>query len=90
MWHLFPVLVPAELRPAFVRHLGEAKVTTGIHYPELINRQRALAAVPHEVLRPLSRAEEYCRCEVSLPIHPYLTQREIQRVLEAVNGWQPR
>jgi dTDP-3-amino-3,4,6-trideoxy-alpha-D-glucose transaminase len=90
VWHLFPVLVPAELRPAFVRHLDEAQVATGIHYPELINRQRALAAAPHEVLRPLSRAEEYCRCEVSLPIHPYLAQHEIQRVLDAVNGWQPR
>jgi dTDP-3-amino-3,4,6-trideoxy-alpha-D-glucose transaminase len=90
VWHLFPVLVPAELRPAFVRHLGEAQVTTAIHYPELIHRQRALAGVPHEVLRPLARAVEYCQCEVSLPIHPYLTHREIERVLDAVNSWQPR
>jgi dTDP-3-amino-3,4,6-trideoxy-alpha-D-glucose transaminase len=90
VWHLFPVLVPAELRAGFLRHLGEAKVRAAIHYPELIHRQRALAEVPHEVLRALPRAEEYCRCEVSLPIHPYLTHRETERVLDAVNSWQPR
>jgi dTDP-4-amino-4,6-dideoxygalactose transaminase len=28
-----------------------------------------------------------CRSEVSLPLHPYLTDDEVAAVVEAANGW---
>jgi dTDP-4-amino-4,6-dideoxygalactose transaminase len=32
-------------------------------------------------------ARNLCASEVSLPIHPYLTNEEVQHVIDACNGW---
>lgn len=88
VWHLFPVQVPAALRGSFTRHLSARGVQTGVHYPRLVPHQPALAGAPHEVWGSLARAETLAATEVSLPIHPYLEDREIERVVEAVAGWE--
>ena len=89
VWHLFPVLVTATCREDFRLHLSNAGVESAIHYPTLIPYQAAMSQIPHQVKRPLTRAEEYSRSEVSLPIHPYLTQSEVERAIAAVNSWNP-
>jgi dTDP-3-amino-3,4,6-trideoxy-alpha-D-glucose transaminase len=89
VWHLFPVLVTATRREDFRHHLTNAAVESAIHYPTLIPAQAAMNQIPHQVKRPLTRAERYSRSEVSLPIHPYLTQSEVERVINAVNSWNP-
>jgi dTDP-3-amino-3,4,6-trideoxy-alpha-D-glucose transaminase len=87
-WHLFPVFVPAPDREAFQRHLQAAGVQTAIHYPTLIVEQRALTeGAPHEVHGPLDNARRLSREEVSLPIHPYLLDGELDTILAAVNAW---
>ena len=87
-WHLFPVLV--DDRNAFRRHLEAGGVHTGIHYPRLITEQRALAAHrAHEVCGELRNAAIFSRSEVSLPIHPYLTPGEVERIVDLVNAWSP-
>ncbi len=88
VWHLFPVLVPASQRVGFQRHLSQAGIDSAIHYPTPIPAQRAMQSVSHSAKGPLPRAERYCHCEVSLPIHPYMEQAEVERVIEAVNGWK--
>lgn len=87
VWHLFPVLVPAERRQRFQDHLRDAGIQTAIHYPRLIPDQEALKQAPHEVVGDLSRATEIANGEVSLPIHPYLRDDEADRVIAAVNSW---
>jgi dTDP-4-amino-4,6-dideoxygalactose transaminase len=86
--HLFPVRVPAARRDPFVRHLRARGVQSGLHYPRLIPDQRALAAGAFEVRGPLARAAELAASEVSLPVHPYLEDAEVERVVEAVNAWE--
>ncbi len=86
--HLFPVRVPAAAREAFVRHLRAHGVQTAVHYPRLVPHQRALSAGAFEVRGTLARAAELAACEVSLPVHPYLDDAEVARVLRAVNGWE--
>ncbi len=86
--HLFPVRVPAARRDAFVRHLRACGVQSALHYPRLIPDQRALAAGAFEVRGALARAAELAASEVSLPVHPYLEDAEVERVVEAVNGWE--
>ncbi len=88
VWHLFPVCVPTARREAFLRHLGARGVQAAVHYPRLIPRQPALAGCAFEVRGELARAEELAATEVSLPIHPYLTDAEVERVIETVNGWE--
>ena len=86
-WHLFPVYVDAERKQAFMAHLKRNGVLSAEHYPIPIHDQRALGGAPFEVVGPLERAREQCRTEVSLPIHPYLTDGELERVVDACNGW---
>jgi dTDP-4-amino-4,6-dideoxygalactose transaminase len=87
VWHLFPVLVDG--RDEFRRHLREAGVETGVHYPVPISRQPALVAAGLvEAHGELSRADAFAAREVSLPLHPYLQDEEVERVIEACNGWR--
>jgi dTDP-3-amino-3,4,6-trideoxy-alpha-D-glucose transaminase len=90
VWHLFPVLVAAGLRQSFQDHLRAVGVQTAIHYPRLIPHQEALRGVTFEVIGELPRAAEIANGEVSLPIHPYLTDDEADRVIAAVNSWSSR
>jgi dTDP-3-amino-3,4,6-trideoxy-alpha-D-glucose transaminase len=87
-WHLFPVLVSGG-RDGLRRHLEQRGIQTLVHYPALIPEQRALAGVPHQTAEPLLRATRVARSELSLPVHPYLTDDEIDRVATAVNEWRP-
>jgi dTDP-4-amino-4,6-dideoxygalactose transaminase len=89
VWHLYPVLVGDGRRDAFRRELHAQGIATGIHYPHLIPGQRALAGrVDVAVLGSLDTARSFIRDEVSLPIHPYLSDTEVERVISACNGWR--
>jgi dTDP-4-amino-4,6-dideoxygalactose transaminase len=87
VWHLFPVQVPATAREAFMSYLRSKGIQTAIHYPRLIPHQSALTAYPFEVRGELTRAAELAATEVSLPIHPYLEDHEVARIIDAVNAW---
>jgi dTDP-3-amino-3,4,6-trideoxy-alpha-D-glucose transaminase len=87
VWHLFPIGVPAHRRTAFMEHARAAGVMTAIHYPRLIPDQPALRGQPFEVRSPLARATALAASEVSLPIHPFLTDDEVSRIVAAVCTW---
>lgn len=87
VWHLFPVVVPARRREEFRAHLRGHGVTTAVHYPRLIPAQGALAGQRFEVVGELVRAQELADREASLPIHPYLSAEEVDRVIASVNSW---
>lgn len=88
VWHLFPVLV--DDREAFRRHLEAGGVRSGVHYPRLITEQKALGGHgAREIVGELCNAARFAASEVSLPIHPYLTPAEVERIVELVNGWSP-
>ena len=69
-------------------HLKAQGVGAGIHYPVTVPDQPALAGAAHEMADLCTRARSLAESEVSLPIHPYLTSEEVDRVVEAVNKWQ--
>ena len=87
-WHLFPVICQSTRREAFRSHLLQAGVSTGIHYPRLIPEQKALRDYGrYEVYGPLDNAQILTAEEVSLPIHPFLSRDETDRVIAAVGAW---
>lgn len=87
VWHLYPLLVVGD-RPGFQTHLAAAEIATGVHYPFLIPDQKALGARAGELTRaPLERARRFADSEVSLPIHPYLSETDVDRVIAACNQW---
>src|SRR5262249_22552077 len=86
VWHLHPVLV--DDRDGFQRHLAAHGVQSAVHYPVLTSRQPALQGSGHTVaLTALPQAERMAACEVSLPIHPQLSDDGVERVVEACNAW---
>lgn len=87
-WHLFPVLVDPVRKRDFMGYLHQNRVGCGEHYPILIPCQPALANETFERVSSCETAERICLSEVSLPIHPYLTDEEVDQVVEVCNAWK--
>lgn len=88
-WHLFPVRVEQDKKQCFMQTLRRAGILTGEHYPAAIPDQPAMLQCRYEVADGgLAEARRFCRSEVSLPIHPYLSDDEVSHIVEAVNGWR--
>src|SRR6266851_1327455 len=89
-WHLFPVLIEPGRREAFCTHLQDGGVRTGIHYPIIIPRQKALGdRSVFDVVGELTRADAFAAGEVSLPIHAYLRDDELEAIVSKINAWKP-
>jgi dTDP-4-amino-4,6-dideoxygalactose transaminase len=81
VYHQYVVRTPR--RDALRRHLADCGIDSGIHYPQPIHRQPAWV----ERFGPapaLPRAERAAREILSLPVHPDLTDGEVERVADAV------
>lgn len=68
-------------RERVVEHLREQGIPTAIHYPSALNEQPVFAADVHPAL-PVAGAA--AREVLSLPVHPYLTDEEIERIAAAI------
>jgi dTDP-3-amino-3,4,6-trideoxy-alpha-D-glucose transaminase len=90
VWHLFPVRCKAA--PELVTWLSRYEVQTGRHYPILIPDQDALSAYVDgvDVGGSYPVAQDFAASEVSLPIHPYLDQAQIDHVISVVNAFSCR
>ena len=87
-WHLFPVLVAPERKTDFMAWLKSRQVACAEHYPIPIPDQQALRGLPVEVFGGLEAARRICGSEVSLPIHPYLQDKEVAQVIGVCNAWR--
>jgi dTDP-3-amino-3,4,6-trideoxy-alpha-D-glucose transaminase len=85
VWHLFPVLADAKTQA--LAYFREAGVGVAEHYPQALIDQPALGAGFDR--RGCDRARRFCQRQMSLPIHPYLTDEEVQRVIDVANAWRP-
>jgi dTDP-4-amino-4,6-dideoxygalactose transaminase len=89
-WHLFPATVPAAEKTSLLAWLRGKGILAGEHYPILIPDQDALAGVNSVCFGALDRARRLAMTEVSLPIHPYMTDAEVDTVLAAIHDWPAR
>ncbi len=71
-------------RDAFAERLRERGVGTGIYYPIPLHRQKALAAFGYGGQR-FAVSEQLTEEVISIPVHPSLTDAEVDAVIEAVN-----
>jgi len=86
VYHLFPILVRSD-RENFRTHLRTRGIESAVHYPMLIPDQPALRGCKIEVAHSLERAMHFINRELSLPIHPYLSNEDVERVIDACNTW---
>lgn len=88
VWHLFPVLVKGD-REVFAKHLKAREVGSAVHYPKLIPDQPAMKQVAMETVKGgWPRAKLFADTELSLPMHPFLTDGEVETVVNACNSWE--
>ena len=86
-WHLLPVRVASRHQSDLLAHLKACGVTAGVHYPIAIPDQPALKDAAFELADDCQVARRFCATEVSLPIHPYLSDTEVDQVVGTVNAW---
>jgi dTDP-4-amino-4,6-dideoxygalactose transaminase len=90
-WGLYSVLLPEGTdRAAVQEKLKEAGVPSGVYYPKPLHHQPAYAGAHHGSIAggppPLPVSEMLCTRILSLPMHPYLTEEAVGRVMDAVRG----
>lgn len=83
VWHVFPIMVPADKREAFCNHLADNNVGYNIHYPTAMHLQPCCSHLGYKA-GDFPQAERLADCEVSLPLDPYHTEEEINFVINAV------
>lgn len=88
VWHLFPIL--SDARNDLQRYLANQGIQTAVHYPKLICDQPALQNYQggYDKLGELSYAKKFVNCELSLPLNPFLTNDEVEKVIIACNEWR--
>ena len=82
VWHVFPVRT--ENRDEFQKYLTDNGIQTIIHYPTPPHKQLAYKEW-NNLSFPIS--EEIHRTIISLPISPVMTDDEVKKVVEVVNGY---
>jgi dTDP-4-amino-4,6-dideoxygalactose transaminase len=73
------MVIQHQKRDALITHLSQLSVATGIHYPTALHLQPALAHLGYlEGHFPI--AEEMAQCQLSLPLHPGLSDDDVDKV----------
>ena len=87
VWHQFTVRVTAEsgsTRDELAAGLAEQGVGSGIYYPRLVHDYGCYATDPRVVVEPTPVAEQAAREVLSLPVHPALSEADVEEVVAAV------
>jgi dTDP-4-amino-4,6-dideoxygalactose transaminase len=81
--HLLPILLPeGRNRIKFMERMKEQGIQTSIHYPPVHHFKYYQKSITHELL-PVT--ETVAAREVTLPLHPLLTDDQVHFVVLAVN-----
>jgi dTDP-4-amino-4,6-dideoxygalactose transaminase len=87
VYHLFVVLHPE--RDALQQHLAAADVQTLIHYPVAVHLQPVYRDLGYpQGAFPV--AEGAAQQLLSLPLHPWMADREVEQVIDAVRDFAAR
>ena len=86
-WHLFQILVddPSD-RVGLVKYLNYNGVEAKVHYDTPLHLQEAMRPLGH-VPGEFPNAEAFCARNVTLPIHEYLDQEDMDYTLEVLRSW---
>ncbi len=82
VYHQYVLLV--EKRDAFMAHLKERGVESGVHYPRAIHQLQAMSEHAGQSFPEAERLAAHC---VSLPMCPTLTTDQVSQVASAVRSY---
>ena len=79
-WAQYSILVKEEeLRNTLQARLKDSGIPTAIYYPKPLHLQTAFASLGYRA-GDLPRSEDYAQRIFSLPMHPYLTAEEQDKI----------
>jgi dTDP-4-amino-4,6-dideoxygalactose transaminase len=87
VWHQYTVLVDDEApvsRDEFIAQLTERGVGCGIYYPRVAFDYDCYRQDPRVVIEPMPTAELVTQRCVSLPVHQFLSESDVQTVIDVV------
>ncbi len=84
-YHIFCVGVIGD-RENFALHLESKGVPTLIHYPIPVHKTKIFDK--NDLVISSERTDMLMDRIVSLPIHPFMTEEEIDQVINAINSWE--
>jgi len=78
--HLMPIVLPVDTnRQEVMQQLNEASIQTSIHYPPIHHFSYYRERFPGVVL---PQTEKFCARELTLPLHPSLTEKHVEQTVE--------
>jgi dTDP-4-amino-4,6-dideoxygalactose transaminase len=86
VYHQYTVSIPGGNRDALQAHLKDNNVGSAVYYPTPVHRLAPFADAPDEGLDVTNRLAEEV---LSLPVHPSLTDADLDRVIAAVQSFEP-
>ena len=89
VWHQYTVLVDESAclgRDAMIDALTAAGIGCGIYYPKLVHDYDCYRNHPGVVIDETPTAAAVAGQCLSLPVHPYLTEGELDRIVTTVRG----
>jgi perosamine synthetase len=82
VYHQYTIRVP-EARDQLASRLRELGIATGVYYPLPVHKQVAYQKLGYSNHLPV--AERACQEVLALPVHPALTQQELDCIIEGVS-----
>jgi dTDP-4-amino-4,6-dideoxygalactose transaminase len=84
VFHQYTVRVPDGRRDGLREALAERGIGTGVYYPVPVHKQHVYVERGYEDVHP--EAERAAEEVLSLPVHPALSEEDLQAIVAAVNG----
>ena len=81
-WHKYVITTPQ--RDALHEHLKQAGIETQIHYPRLLPDETIFRRKQH---RESGRARRHVTRCLTLPLHPHLSDIEVERLIDGVRSF---
>lgn len=83
VWHQYTVRVDERKRDEAMERLNEAGIGSRVYYPIPLHKQNSLREFVDEISLPVT--ERIANQVLSLPVHPQLTDDELERIVTEVN-----
>lgn len=84
VWHQYTIRVDGGRdRDAAIKQLNEAGIGTGIFYPVPVHEQEYMRKIVGDYHLPV--AEKFAKQVISLPIHPQVSQEDLEKIVTEVN-----
>jgi dTDP-4-amino-4,6-dideoxygalactose transaminase len=86
VFHQYTIKISAKKREKFVKYLAENGIDSGIYYNSVIYKQPLYKQLGY-MAGLCKKAEKIAREVLSLPVHPSLSEVDIEKIIKIIKGY---